>query len=513
KEKSPYTILLVGETGVGKSAVLQFMANVLKGNAVFNYDLSILDLNNEEGGSQSSSQTKAARLYKLMSNNGIEVNILDTPGLADTRGLQRDELHKKSIATQIENHVTSVNAVIVLANGTIPRITTSTDYALTTLSALFPKTLATNIAFLFTNVSNPLAWNFSQDGVPEALEDAPQYLFDNPVARQKKYDELKQQPKNKKILSDLKKLVYAGEQAALETLGEIFDWLDGLTPQPVSSIIDLYEKSQQIEQQISNTLARMDQAAKKKNEVAEIMSSIENGTTTMDAYAKYEQTVETLVWKQQESPFHNTLCSEMGCYSNCHKECKLPFSLNPNRMKRCKSMKGDTCLHCNHSIMRHSHYRVLWEQVPDAQVTVDKEMMKKWQNAKEGKERDDAILEGMQSTLDKLTQSIEQHVKELADLARDYAKLSLSGSFSAQVAKAINLLEMRLETMRNSGIEKEQLDKVNASLEEMKKKLELLKVADKKSPKNLEIVKAGRAAVNRVKRDGGWGMRSMNLNT
>ena len=54
-------------------------------------------------------------------------------------------------------------------NGTVPRITVGTDYALSTLSTIFTKSLAGNIAFMFTNVLSPLHWNFSEDTIPEVL--------------------------------------------------------------------------------------------------------------------------------------------------------------------------------------------------------------------------------------------------------------------------------------------------------------------------------------------------------
>jgi dephospho-CoA kinase len=72
--QAPYTILLVGETGAGKSSVLEFIANVLIGNDVDCYKSDILDHTNEEGGSESQSQTKQARLYDLKSNNDILVS-------------------------------------------------------------------------------------------------------------------------------------------------------------------------------------------------------------------------------------------------------------------------------------------------------------------------------------------------------------------------------------------------------------------------------------------------------
>ena len=69
----PYTILLVGETGVGKSSVLEFIANVLMGNNFDHLNFDILDRTNEQGGSNNRSQTNAPRLYEFTSKNGIMV--------------------------------------------------------------------------------------------------------------------------------------------------------------------------------------------------------------------------------------------------------------------------------------------------------------------------------------------------------------------------------------------------------------------------------------------------------
>ena len=72
--QAPYTILLVGETGVGKSSVLEFIANVLAGKSIDQYDFNILDRTNERGGSSSQSQTNSARLYDLASKNDMLVS-------------------------------------------------------------------------------------------------------------------------------------------------------------------------------------------------------------------------------------------------------------------------------------------------------------------------------------------------------------------------------------------------------------------------------------------------------
>ena len=74
KVQTPYNILLVGETGTGKSSLLEFIANVLIGKSVDCYDFKILDHSNEQGGSGGQSQTNSARVYELTSKNDILVS-------------------------------------------------------------------------------------------------------------------------------------------------------------------------------------------------------------------------------------------------------------------------------------------------------------------------------------------------------------------------------------------------------------------------------------------------------
>ena len=69
-----YTILLVGGTGVGKSSVVGFIANVLLGKDIDHYDFDTLDHANEQVGSGDRSRTKGAHLYEFTSTNGIVVS-------------------------------------------------------------------------------------------------------------------------------------------------------------------------------------------------------------------------------------------------------------------------------------------------------------------------------------------------------------------------------------------------------------------------------------------------------
>lgn len=69
-----FTILLVGETGVGKTSVLSLIANVLDGRSPDQYT-AFYDEGNENAESQKHSQTNSARVYVIKSTNGITVSI------------------------------------------------------------------------------------------------------------------------------------------------------------------------------------------------------------------------------------------------------------------------------------------------------------------------------------------------------------------------------------------------------------------------------------------------------
>ena len=162
----------------------------------------------------------------------------------------------RSIVTQIKKHIDSITAVLVVANGTVPRLSLSTDYGLSALSAISPKTLAHNVAFLLTNTSNPLYQNFSVDTLPDVLKAAPQFLLNNPIALQRKYLGLMDDPDTKSRRIDFREAVQAAEQNAGETLVDLFDWLDGLESQPMTRIVSLYEKCQNVVAKITHRLTR-----------------------------------------------------------------------------------------------------------------------------------------------------------------------------------------------------------------------------------------------------------------
>ena len=119
--------------------------------------------------------------------------------------------------------------------------------------------------------------NFPDDAIPEVLKHAPHFYIDNPIALQKQYLK-KKDCLNRSREKEITKSVKRAEQNALETMVELFDWLDGLEPQPTTEIIAIYKKSEDIESKITDTLAQMGQAAEKMAEIKKLLEEVRNGT-------------------------------------------------------------------------------------------------------------------------------------------------------------------------------------------------------------------------------------------
>ena len=233
------------------------------------------DQSNETGGSEKHSQTKLAKLYEFTSSNGIKFRILDTPGLADTRGVDQDEKHKASIIEAVTTVVTTVHAVIIVANGTLPRLGVATDYALWSLSGMFPRTLHQNFAIFLTNVPNALGCNFTQETLPPALqnENYHPHWIDNPVALWKNYKKIQEggdDDVDEEEMEDMKKDVRHSHKKALKELLKFFNWLVALKPQPTNDIQTLYDESQKVERSISDALSRATQLEDKKQELLDL---------------------------------------------------------------------------------------------------------------------------------------------------------------------------------------------------------------------------------------------------
>ncbi|KAG9123795.1 hypothetical protein FRC07_013929 [Ceratobasidium sp. 392] len=270
-EKDIITILLIGETGSGKTSFMSLLSNLLQGHSPLEL-IDYHDESKESGRSKIHSQTTRATLYAITAADGRKFQILDTPGLADTHGIKQDRAHKDEINTAIKEFVPSVDAVIIMANGTSQRLNVVTSYALNTVCSMFPRSIIRNIGFIFTHC-DATSLNFEPDSLRPELRESPFWALQNPLAIHKNLQKL--QPNNRLSQNPTEKL-YNCYSDTVETLNDWLKWLDGLEVRTTIDIDRLYQISTRIEAGIDAALANITSLSEQREAYREIQTSLDD---------------------------------------------------------------------------------------------------------------------------------------------------------------------------------------------------------------------------------------------
>ena len=130
KKENIYNLLLVGETGTGKSS----LGNFIVGEEVF------------EVSDDADACTK--NTIRKISKLDPQISVLDTPGLQDSKG--RDKVHYDQMV-KIINEMKHLHLIVIVLNFTNPRFTLSIQYMIKFLCNLFPKNFAKHVAVVFTH--------------------------------------------------------------------------------------------------------------------------------------------------------------------------------------------------------------------------------------------------------------------------------------------------------------------------------------------------------------------------
>ena len=171
-------LLLLGETGVGKSTFINAFANYLTFNSLeqaqSNEPIVIIPTsfiltvgndfeehtvnfgefdssNNEHFNNIGQSVTQYCRSYVFdLKENGKKLRIIDTPGFGDTRGLEQDDRNMEHVLQYI-NNLSHLNAICFLLKPNSSRLNISFRTCLMQLFSFLAPTARQNIIFCFTN--------------------------------------------------------------------------------------------------------------------------------------------------------------------------------------------------------------------------------------------------------------------------------------------------------------------------------------------------------------------------
>ncbi|KAG8738668.1 hypothetical protein FRC10_006615 [Ceratobasidium sp. 414] len=464
---------------------MSLLANLLHGHGAFELD-HCHDVNKESKLSKTQSQTTTATLYNIVTSDGRRFNVLDTPGLADTRGIDQDKTHKAEINSAIQQHVQSIDAVIIMVNGTIQRLNVATDYALNVICSMFPRTIIANIGFMFTN-STPMTSNFDHEGLPPELRESQSWTIQNPLALLKNHQRLVAATPVSPVQERNRAAQLQGcYEETVETLNEWLVWLDSRQVQSTIEIDRLYRISTDIESNIESALATITRLSELRARYQSIELDLQHPDRARGALKALKELETEKHWDRQPTDQPNTICIAPGCYSNCHAPCYMRLTEDYTSLGRwCKVFKNWGPLpvwdgaaavckikSCQHPSSMHRHYPQI--HYLKARVT-DPEKRAEVSNATtEAEQIQVAKTIIVPEKLTEINQEIASAQDNIPTLVEQYNEKSLSRNFAGHIRSAIQMLKLRKEELNTKSNTNAELQLIDESISKFEWQLALL---------------------------------------
>ncbi|XP_060770585.1 uncharacterized protein LOC132881756 [Neoarius graeffei] len=429
-------LLLVGETGTGKTTLINVVVNYILGVKFIDevwFEITEEGENNQTL-DQTETQTTQITVYEVFAqDNPICLTIIDTPGYGDTRGTDMD----KQIAENLyklfrnDNGVKEIDAVCLVVKASENRLSDRQHYIFDAVLSLFGKDIENNIVIFVTHSDGMPPTNvinaIKRAGIPcrKDEENEPEcFLFNN---RQ-----------SKKRSQKYNKPLQAAWEMTEDTLNDFFVSLKEENRKSLEQTDKVLAESKRLEACISNLQNRIDFVECKTKELAQIQEALEanrekmkrneNFTFEVTTYYKEKVLIENVSWKDRKA----TSCSQ--CEENCH-EYGCWAARNASW---CEVMKNNHCTSCTGKCHYTKHVKENKKYVRcsrQTRMTYDdlkkrfeiinnsasniKCDLKSYENVKKELESDKKQDEEMTSIEKRLKEEITKKEKEKADLVEE----------------------------------------------------------------------------------------------
>jgi GTP-binding protein EngB required for normal cell division len=475
RKAQQYKMLVVGETGSGKTSFLNLICNY---NLVLTlgYEVGVEHFRSfnkikfESNTRQMESKTNNATKYSI-DISGWSVGIIDTPGFGDSRGIEMDKQNVKKIIDALKNEE-YINCVCLVTNGRSPRMSATLNYVLSEITAILPKTVIDNVIVVFTNTTGMLHLTFDISELTAFFGRNIEQFFciDNPYCL---FEKVKKDPKGLTIDKIAQGLKDEFEKSAKVIKG-MFDKIKDFQQVHTNEFIKLYQKKQEVELTVLTVLSEYNNQTKIEKAIAVEEEKLQAAERTKNLNVNFESQVE--LTKPVTTAHHNTLCGYPDCYSNCHERCSLPKSFDKETFLRCACINRSSagvCKKCNHSYTYHYHNEVRFEKVTTP--LIDEEAKAKYEEAKTAKETSEVTKAQLQRLKTESERKKKVLSEKLTAALEEFQGLGLNRNYLVLLENQLHVIEMYLETDEGN---KEHLEKTK---KELKKKIAIVRDSVKRN--------------------------------
>ncbi|XP_044189054.1 uncharacterized protein LOC122968126 isoform X2 [Thunnus albacares] len=432
--KKNKTILLVGETGTGKSTLI---------NALFNYTMGVKFEDNiwfemveeKKRRCQTESQTPDVIVYEIFGFEDktlpFSLTIIDTPGYGDTRGIENDDIISQRLFDlfRSEDGVHEIDAVGLVMKSSENQLSDRQNYIFDSVTSLFGKDIEKNIVALITHSDG-----ITPENALKALE----------AANIKGAKNEKNQPvyflfNNNQTTQRTEETELALDNAWWVTkrgMKRFTDFLEKSKPQNLITTVEVLNAHIRITACINNLQDRIQLIELKQNEIQQTQEALKKHEQEMKKNKEFTVEVDE-PYKDKEDIrggrrwlfFYKAAVTCNICKETCH----YPGCTKAWSPKHCEVMKRGHCTVCTGKCPASDHVKEKWRYVNKTRKVKKtlQDVKQKYEENKTDREQKKSLLENLQTEMEKLKaekiqllDEVYQHVEQLERIALNDNSLS-----------------------------------------------------------------------------------------
>ena len=482
--RSVYQMVLIGETGSGKTSFFNLLCNFdkvcelgLEDSLDTLHNFHDLDKENTQQRAMES-KTSDAKCYRVKLDE-LEVGIIDTPGFGDSRGMEEDKKNVKKMIDTIEREE-YINCICLVINGRQARVTYQLKYVLTEISATLPKTAFSNLIIIMTNSQDVTCANFDVRELPQffgsevVIKPERVFYIDNPYS---KLEKCRQETKlvSHQQLVDALRMAF---QIAGETLVKMLETIKDFSEVHTNCFAELYKVKQEVEKKMLHLLVAQQNKEELQKQILKAKEKLDAAASTKTLNENFTSSFKVKKVVIVETKRHNTICGAPHCNSNCHVPCNLAKTVDKENMKSCHCIdeRNDyKCTVCGHSYLDHFHSESVFEIREEETVDIDKERKKRFEDASTAQEECAKLKGEYDAKLEYCEENMKDLKVGLIDTLKSFETLGSSPSYEKVLECQLYVVEQRIKVQQRG----DDLRVLNATKDDIQKMLRIVQDATK----------------------------------
>eukprot|EP01084_Bolivina_argentea_P246657 412757_1 len=412
-------IMIVGQTGAGKTTLINSMMNYIYGVEYDDaYRFRLIQEKPKQTG-QAESQTDHVSTYHIRREDGwripYDLTIIDTPGFADTRGIEKDKQIVADIRYFFENILDGIDGVCFVVKSTDNRLTGAQNYVFNNVLNLWAKDILDNIFVLLTFCDGKRPPVMDALGHHQVLKNCKIFRLNNSA-----YSE---DPANRNPNEDdsFDQMFW---NMGSKCFANFFKSLNATQTKSINESREVLKQREAIQVKIEDISISVDNALSKQQNIASQTRAVKDNLEAINANKQVFHPDTTSEWVKVPSS-NKVITTCFHCkHKTCHPGCCVSDKFS------CGVMNGDNvCTICGCHVQEHRNtdyyykYKTTTIQVSNWDTHVSQK--DRHQAAKLGLSKAETILKSLAKEKKRLEQDVTKMIADILGYRNYLEKVAL----------------------------------------------------------------------------------------